>query len=207
MSEKDQAKKEAKEKEEKKAGIFSRREKGITLPEKDYAQLKKEAAEKKEIWEKYLRLYAEYENAKKLWQKQKEELLKFSNFRLLKELLGLYDEIKMAFASLANIDNEHRKGIEMIEKRMQNILDKENVKRIEAQGKKFDPFQHEVLGVEEKEDCEENTVLEILQDGYIYEGKVLRPAKVKISRKPAAKDAAAEEKAAAEQKQEEQPKN
>ncbi len=203
MSEEKKKEKEQITGQKKEAHQNQKESKEISLDEEEYQELKKEAEEKKKVWEKYVRLYAEYENAKKLWQKQKEELLKFSNFRLLKELVSLYDEIKMAFASLVNIDTEHRKGIEMIEKRMQNILEKENVEPIEAKGKRFDPFQHEVMGFEERDDCEENVVLEVLQEGYVYEGKILRPAKVKVSRRPLREEGDSAQKEQEENKKEE----
>ncbi|MFC1514985.1 nucleotide exchange factor GrpE, partial [Candidatus Omnitrophota bacterium] len=65
---------------------------------------------------------------------------------------------------------------------------KEGLQPIEANGKKFDPHLHEALFFEEKEALPEHTIIEVIQQGYTYEGKVLRPAKVKVSLKPRQKE-------------------
>ena len=153
---------------------------------KEYEELKKKAAERDETWEKYLRLYAEYDNSKKLWEKNKAELLKFGNFRILKEFVSVLDEIDAALLNLSDghEDKDHTQGLKMIYKKIKDILLKEGVRPIEAKGKRFDPHLHEALFFEEKDDLEEHTVIEVIQQGYTYEDKVLRPAKVKVSLKP-----------------------
>lgn len=154
----------------------------ITILKAEYEELRNKAGEKDELWDKYLRLYADYDNAKKHWDKRTQELLKFGNFRILKEFITVLDEIEAAKVSLANSEKEHfAKGIEMICTKIKNILEKEGVRQIPALDKPFDPHLHEVLFFEERKDLEEHTIIEVIQQGYSYEDKILRPAKVKVS--------------------------
>ncbi|HEC70032.1 MAG TPA: nucleotide exchange factor GrpE [Candidatus Omnitrophica bacterium] len=157
----------------------------ITVLKKEFEDLEKRAKEKDALWDKYLRLYAEYENSKKAWQKQKEELLKFANFRILKEFVTFLDEIEVALNSLENILDKEKiqQGLEMIHSKLKNFLEKEGLREIDTQGK-FNPHFHEALFFEERQDLEEHTIIEVIQKGYLYEDKVLRTAKVKVSVKP-----------------------
>jgi molecular chaperone GrpE len=158
----------------------------VTLAQKEYEELKSKAQEKDETWAKYLRLYAEYDNSKKLWEKNKVEILKFGNFRILKEFVSVLDEIDAALLNMhdEHKDKDHTQGLKMIYKKIKDVLLREGLKPIEAKNKPFDPHLHEALFFEEKEDLEEHTVIEVIQQGYSYEDKVLRPAKVKVSLKP-----------------------
>ena len=114
------------------------------------------------------------------------ELLRFGNFRILKEFISVLDEIDAALLHIhdEHKDKDHTQGLKMIYKKIKDVLLKEGLKLIEAKDKRFDPHLHEALFFEEKEDLEEHTVIEVIQQGYSYEGKVFRPAKVKVSLKP-----------------------
>lgn len=158
----------------------------VSLDQKEYEELKRKAAEKDDTWEKYLRLYAEYDNSKKLWEKNKVELLRFGNLRILKEFIAVLDEIEAALLNMhdEHKDKDHTQGLKMIYAKIKDVLFKEGLRPIEAKDKRFDPHLHEALFFEEREDLEEHTVTEVIQQGYIYEDKVFRPAKVKVSLKP-----------------------
>jgi len=158
----------------------------ITLSKKEYEELKQRAEEKDQLWDKFLRLHAEYQNSRKLWDKNKSDLLKFGNFRILKEFVTILDEIEAALVNLETHQDEknHSEGLKMIYKKIKDVLIKEGLKDIQAQGKQFDPHLHEALFFEEREDLDEHTVIEVIQKGYCYEDKVLRPAKVKVSIRP-----------------------
>ncbi|MBN2121289.1 MAG: nucleotide exchange factor GrpE [Candidatus Omnitrophica bacterium] len=162
------------------------KESQISLTDKEYQQLKKAAAEKDDVWDKYLRLHAEYDNSKKLWEKNKTDLLRFGNFRILKEFVTVLDEIEAALLNLEihKDDKNHAQGLKIIYTKIKEVLTKEGLRPIEAENKKFDPHLHEALFYEERDDIDEHTVIEIIQKGYTYEDKVLRPAKVKVSLKP-----------------------
>lgn len=79
-------------------------------------------------------------------------------------------------------------GVKMIYKKLLNVLEKEGLTKIHV-GEKFDPFEHEAVERVETEDVEEYTVLEVVESGYKFHGKVLKPAKVKVAVKPRKKEA------------------
>ena len=111
----------------------------------------------------------------------------------LEELTHRRDVLESEIASkqqdieqLSNIilDKEKiQQGLEMIHSKFKNFLEKEGLKEIDTQGK-FNPHFHEALFFEERQDLEEHTIIEVIQKGYLYEDKVLRTAKVKVSVKP-----------------------
>jgi len=155
--------------------------KEVVMSRKDYEELQRKGGEKDELWDKYLRLYADYDNSKKLWEKQRQELLKFGNFRILKEFVSIIDEIEAALANLKDHKPEFKEGLNMIYKKIREILSKEGLRPIETEGKIFDPHLHEALFFEERNDLPDHSIIEVIQKGYCYEDKVLRPAGVKVS--------------------------
>jgi len=174
---------------------------------KKEVSLEKELEDKKKehdvVLDKYLRICAEFDNARKRWEKEKEEVVKFANFVLLRDLLVILDEMEQAVKMIKEHQNiiEIAKGLEIMFNNFTNTLKKRGIEPIEAKGKKFDPHIHEIAaarGVEE--DIDEPIVLEEVQKGYTLEGKVLRTAKVivGIHKKAEAK----EEKATAEAEEE-----
>ena len=135
-----------------------------------------------ELNNKYLRLYAEFDNYKKRVNKDKEELVKFGNESLIYELLPILDSLELA---LKHAQEESQagivQGVEMTLKELQRTLEKFGVARIEAAGKKFDPSIHHAMTQVEREDIEEKMVAEELRAGYLYRDKVLRPSLVSVS--------------------------
>jgi len=158
--------------------------KEMTLSLKEYEELKKDKEEKDSFSDKYVRLYADYENSRRIWEKQKQELLKFGNFRILKDFAVVLDELEAALLSLKDKSAEEVKGLKMIYTKIKDLLLKEGLNQVEAVGKAFDPHLHEALCFEERDDLEEHSVIEVIQQGYRYGDKLLRPAKVKVSVKP-----------------------
>ena len=79
------------------------------------------------------------------------------------------------------------KGIEMIHNDLKNFLKEEGIKEIEAKGKPFDPHEHEAMMQEETDAHPEDYVIEELQKGYTFNGRVIRPSKVKVAKKPSKK--------------------
>lgn len=140
------------------------------------------AAEK----DKYVRLYAEFANSKKMWEKQKIECLKFGSFNILKDFASILDDIEAATATL-NVEKhkEYAEGLTMVYKKIKEVLEDHGLQEIETEGKPFDPHVHEALMFEENNDVDEHTVVGVIQKGYAIEGKILRPARVKVSKKPA----------------------
>ena len=136
----------------------------------------------------FLREKAELENFKKRLTKEKEDFVQFANERLLKELLQIEDNLERAMAAPNATLESLKEGVEMIQKQFKDFLKNQKVEAIEALGKPFDPNLHEVLNQQESEEHEENTVIEEYSKGFTLNGRILRSAKVVISKKPAEKD-------------------
>ena len=135
----------------------------------------------------FLREKAELENFKKRLTKEKDDFVQFANERLLQELIQIEDNLERAL-EVPNATLECLKeGVEMIQKQFSTFLKNQKVEPIEAVGKAFDPTLHEVLNQQESEEHEENTVIEEYSKGYTLNGRILRPAKVVISKKPTEK--------------------
>ena len=138
-----------------------------------------------ELNNKYLRLYAEFDNYKKRVNKDKEELVKYGNESFIYELLPIIDSLELA---LKHAQEESQagivQGVEMTLKELQRTLEKFGISRIEAAGKQFDPSIHHAMTQTEREDIEEKMVAEELRAGYLFRDKVLRPSLVSVSVKP-----------------------
>ncbi len=143
------------------------------------------AAELQELNDKYLRLYADFENYKKRLNKDKEELVKYGNERLLAELLPVLDNLEMALDhSKSNLSEGLVKGVEITLRELLRTLEKFGLTPIEAVYKPFDPSVHDAMTIVEREDIEENTVVEEFRKGYLYRDKVIRASLVAVSKKP-----------------------
>lgn len=137
-----------------------------------------------ETKDKYLRLYAEFENYKKKVQKDREDLIKYSNESLVYELLPALDHLEMALKHSGDKNSESLvKGVENTFRELNRILEKFGLKAIEASGKPFDPAYHHAMSQVERDDVESNTVVEEFRKGYLYNEKVLRPSLVAVSKK------------------------
>lgn len=155
----------------------------------EYQELTECAARQKEDFDKLLRLHAEFENFKKRNIKEKEQFLKFANEVLIYELVNILDNFERAFES-ANKMNDFKslhQGVEMILKQLHQVLEKNEVKPIECVGQAFDPAREEAIAHIETDKYPENTVVEEVQKGYLIQNRLLRPAVVKVAKKPEGK--------------------
>jgi molecular chaperone GrpE len=139
--------------------------------------IKKQLNEYKDILQ---RLQAEFENYRKRTEKEREELTKYGNKELIVKLLPVVDNFELAFNNQKDKEN-FIKGIELIYAQFNEILEKEGVQKIKVLGEKFNPELHEAL-LQETSDKPEGTVTEELQSGYKFHDKVIRFAKVKVSK-------------------------
>ncbi|MDA8241528.1 MAG: nucleotide exchange factor GrpE [Nitrospiraceae bacterium] len=138
-----------------------------------------------ELNNKYLRLYAEFDNYKKRVNKDKEELVRYGNESLLYALLPAIDNLELALKHGAcDPKTGVVQGVEITLKELQRTLEKFGLTRIGAVGKKFDPAVHHAMTQVERADMEEKMVAEELRAGYRYHDKVLRPSLVAVSVKP-----------------------
>jgi molecular chaperone GrpE len=134
-----------------------------------------------ELTETLQRLQAEFENYRKRVDKEKDEFVKYAKADLICKILPILDTFEIAFRN-TNDREKFVKGMEMVYAQLFSGLEAEGLRPIEALGKKFDPYMHEVM-LKQKSCAEDGVVLEELQRGYTINGKVLRHSKVKISEK------------------------
>ena len=134
--------------------------------------------------DKNMRIAAEMVNTLRRKDEETNRLLKYSNESLITELLPVIDNFERALNvdATSNDIESYQKGMTMIYNSLKNILEKLEVKEIEAIDKEFDPSYHQAVMQEEKEGTKENIVIEVLQKGYTYKDKVIRPAMVKVSK-------------------------
>ena len=142
-----------------------------------------------ELNDKLLRSLAENQNLRKIHEKEKEDLIKYSSSSFAREILNLADNLERAFGLFKDspkFKSEEFKdiilGIELIEKELINSFDKNGIKSFESIGKKFDPNFHQALNEVESEE-ETGTVINEIQKGYMLNDRLLRPALVSISKK------------------------
>ncbi|MBU0547445.1 MAG: nucleotide exchange factor GrpE [Candidatus Omnitrophica bacterium] len=158
----------------------------VTLKESEYNELKDAAIKSKDIQDKLLRSQADFENMRKRLEKDKQEFIKYANEGILLELLNVLDDLERVI-NLAEDKHEDLdaflKGVEMILAHLYEMLKQYGVKPIEAEGKVFDPHYHEALMQVENKDLPEHTIVEVLQKGYLMYERVMRTAKVKVSKK------------------------
>ncbi len=175
-------KNEPKENDSAKAGL----EKTVTLKDAEYLQLKIDAQKGQEAWDKLIRLQADFENARKRWERDRNEFVRFANEDLICDILTIVDELERSVELSLGKHEDHAvflKGVAMILAHLHDLLKKNGVCCINAKGKCFDPNYHEALMQVEKDELPENTVVDEVQKGYTLNDKVIRTAKVQVSKK------------------------
>ncbi len=138
-------------------------------------------------WDLYLRSQADLENYRRRAQREKEELSKFANEAILREILPVMDNLERALQHAANAQESGglMQGVEMTLEQLRKVLEKFGVKVIDAEGQPFDPALHEAMGQVETNECPPNTVARVLQGGYLLNERLLRPSLVMIAKAPA----------------------
>ena len=154
---------------------------------KDDGRKFKELMEEKEKYlNSLLRVRADFENYKKRSERENDRYKSYVLETMLIKLIDHYDDLVRALNLLQMLENVDgiKKGFEIIVKNFDKILSEEGAKPMNSEGEKFDPYKHEAVIVEEgRDDLPENTILEEITKGYYLKDKILRPAKVKISKK------------------------
>lgn len=128
------------------------------------------------------RIQADFENYRKKVEQEKMELIDYAVTGFVQELLPLLDSFEAAMQNVKECDIEFLNGIKMIHSQLCKILEAHGLKCIECIGKEFDPYKHEALVIEES-DKHENIITAELQKGYELKERILRPSRVKISKK------------------------
>ena len=148
-------------------------------------ELEKLTFERDDYKDKYYRLAADFDNAHKRMNREKQEFIKYANEKVMCEFLDILDDLERlkhtAEEKYPN-DKSFLKGIQLVAANAFSLIQRNGVKAIDTEGKLFDPHYHEALLQEETSQEQENTILEELQRGYMLNDKILRTAKVKIAR-------------------------
>lgn len=150
------------------------------------AKLKELEERYRELEEYAKRLKAEYENYRDEVAKERREIIKNANEYLIAKLVPILEDFERALNQTDHSNTSFYEGVKLIYKKLINVLEKEGLVKISVRaGEKFNPFEHEAYERVETDSVEEYTILEVLEEGYKYHGKVLKPAKVKVAVKPA----------------------
>ncbi|MFW9898995.1 MAG: nucleotide exchange factor GrpE [Candidatus Thorarchaeota archaeon] len=152
----------------------------------DARKFKQLEEEKEKFLNSLLRVQADFENYKKMSERENQRYKSYVKENILKKLVQHHDDLIRALNMLEIIENGEsiKKGFELLIKNFEKLLKEEGVEALNCEGEKFDPYKHEALMTEERNDIPENTIIEELDKGYYLNNKILRPAKVKISKKP-----------------------
>ncbi len=150
----------------------------------------------KETEEKLLRSLAEIENQRRRFEKEIKDAFEFGSFNFAKESLAILDNLQRAKDAIKN-DEELKKNkdldkflenINIIEKDLVSIFEKNRIKKIEVKEKKFDPNFHQAMSEIEDDNKDQGTILHEIQAGYMLGERLLRPALVSVSKKKTSKD-------------------
>jgi molecular chaperone GrpE len=154
-------------------------------------ELEKLAAEKLDLKNTLIRLQADFDNYRKRIERERHHERHRGAEALVENLLPVLDGFDRAISAHRDAaHDEYRKGFELIRKQMLDALTKQGLQKIETEGKRFDPHFHHAIERVETHDHPDDSVLEELQAGYVFHGKVLRPAMVRVAVNPAGHDAA-----------------
>ena len=160
----------------------------VEILEEELAEKRKKAEERsKGKEEEYLTslqyLKADFENYKRRTEKEKQEFGNCLRECFLLDLLPIKDALEVAIGHAKENNNSEGlvKGVEMTVKQINDLLKREGLEEIAAEGELFDPFRHEVVAKDVVEGQPEDTVIDVLRKGYQFRGKVIRPAMVRIA--------------------------
>lgn len=145
-----------------------------------------EAEEARQNREKMLRTLAEMENLRKRLDKEKKDYVNYANQELVSDLIPVLDNFDRALSSSDRDPGaaSYLEGVKMIYNQLREVLGRQGLEEIKARGEHFDPFFHEAVQQEETGDCPDGTVMEVLLKGYLFRGRLIRPAAVKVSSHP-----------------------
>lgn len=154
----------------------------IEVLRKELQEAKGEAEQLRDRW---MRAVAELENFKKRSARDREELLRQAQERVMREFLPVLDNLQRALAHANNTEGTEGllEGIQMIERQFISALERLGVTPMEVLHQAFDPGKHEAMMQVESEEHEPNTVVQELEKGYLWQDRLLRPAKVAVSKR------------------------
>ena len=153
-------------------------------PEAKISEPEKKTTEVEEYRDLLQRLQADFLNYKRRVEQEREEQTKSANRELILKLLPVLDDFARALGTVPQemADADWVQGMALIERKLMTILEEEGLKRIDAEGKDFDPWEHEAVFCEQSSDHDEEKVKAVLRDGYKLHDRVIRPAHVVVSK-------------------------
>ena len=135
----------------------------------------------KELEDKNLRVTSEMINSNRRKDEECNRLLKYKDEDIIMDLLQVVDNFERAL-SVKSSDENYQKGFDMIYAGLRSVLDKYEVKEIECLGLEFDPMYHQAVLTDHIDGKKDNEIIEVMQKGYTYKDKVIRPAMVKVNK-------------------------
>ena len=167
-------------------------------PDKNKEEVKEKTVEEKlkDTEEKLLRSLAEIENQRRRFEKEIKDAFEFGSYNFAKESLAILDNLQRAKEAIKNDENlkinkdldKFLENITIIEKDLISIFEKNNIKKIESQNKKFDPNFYQAMSEVEDDKADPGTILHEIQAGYLLGERLLRPALVSVSKRKSSKD-------------------
>jgi len=147
----------------------------------------------KELYRQLLYLKAEFDNFRRRTEEEKQKKFFWGKVNVIEKIISLYEMFSFAINSIKNFEQQNSlayeikqllEGIKLLYKEFENFFEKEGIRKIDCLGKQFDHSYHEVVEYEEDKNKQDNTIVEVISDGYIIsfenEEYVLKPAKVKV---------------------------
>ncbi len=135
-----------------------------------------------ENWELLLRTKAEMENLRRRTQKDLENAHKFGNEKLVSELLPIMDSMELGLAVEEASEESLREGMSLTANMVSQLFEKFNIESINPLNEKFDPELHQAMSMQPTDEFEPNTVISVMQKGYLLNGRLVRPAMVMVSK-------------------------
>jgi molecular chaperone GrpE len=154
-------------------------------PEGNHGETEKLLGELDDLRQTLLRRQADFDNYRKRIEKERTEDSKRTTARLIEGLIPVIDGFEHALAAHREKEYEvYRKGFELIYKQLLDNITKLGVERIDPIGKQFDPHAHQAMDRLETTEQDDGTIVQVFQPGYVFHGRVLRPAMVRVAVNP-----------------------
>lgn len=150
--------------------------------DKNLVLIKELKADLDTLKDKNMKLLAEFDNFQKRTLLEKDKLRKYDGYNFVKDVLPVFDDIDRTLEHKDGIDSDSiLEAITMINSKIENILSKYSISKIDSIDKEFDPSYHEAL-LQQESDKEEGKIIEEYEKGYLYHDKIIRHAKVVVSK-------------------------
>jgi molecular chaperone GrpE len=156
----------------------------VSVTAEELKELRDKALERDDYFQRYLRAHADFENARKRLEREKQEYFKYANSEIILELLSVLDVFKKAYDTACDKNDFEvlKNGVSMILKDAERFLKNHGVKKMEVMGEKFDTDLHEAVGFTERGDLPDGVITEQIKEGYMLNDRVIRPALVLVNK-------------------------